>query len=65
MIRKFGDWTIVVVELEHPNFGRGFRATAYVAKNNGLKADVREFSRFDGIKSHKGMLDYTKKLLSL
>lgn len=65
MIRHYDDWTIEVVELEHPNFGRGFRATAYIAKTDGTKANIREFSRFDGIKTHKQMLEYTQKLLEV
>ena len=65
MKRKYGDWTIEVNEIIHPNYGRGFRSTAYIAKNNGLKANIREFGLYYGVKSQKEMLDYTQKMLSL
>ena len=65
MTRNYGDWTIEVVELIHPNYGRGYRATAYIAKDNGLKANVMEVSRFDGISNQTHMLEYTKRLLQI
>lgn len=65
MTRHFGAWTIDVQEIEHWSFGRGFHATAYIAKTNGTKASIREFYRYDGIKNHKQMLEYTQKLLEI
>lgn len=65
MTRHFGDWTIDVQEIDHWCFGRGFRATAYISKTDGTKKNIREFCRFDGIKNHKQMLEYTQKLLEV
>lgn len=65
MTRHYGDWTIDVVAVDHWSYGRGFRATAYIAKTDGTKADIREFYRYDGIKTHKQMLEYTQRLLEL
>ena len=63
MTQRYGDWTIDVQEIEDRDFGRGFRATAYIAKTDGTKACIREFCRYDGIKNQKQMLEYTQKLL--
>lgn len=65
MTRNFGDWTITTTVIEHWSYGRGFRATAYIAKTDGTKSNIREFSRFDGIKNHKEMIEYTQKLLEI
>lgn len=65
MTRHFEDWTIEVTEIDHWAYGRGFRSTAYIAKTDGTKSDIREFSRYGGIKNQKQMLEYTQKLLSL
>lgn len=64
MTRHYGDWTIDVVEIVHPNFGRGFRATAFIAKTDGTKANIHEIGCYDcNIKTHTQMLEYTQKLL--
>lgn len=61
---NYKDWTIEVFECEHPNFGRGFTANAYVAKTNGLKANIHTFGRFDNIiKTKKAMYEYVKNAL--
>lgn len=65
MTRNYKDWTIEIVELMHPDFGRGYRATAYIRKDNGLKTNILEVSRFDGISNQTHMLEYTKRLLEL
>lgn len=65
MTRNYKDWTIEVVELIHPHFGKGYRATAYIRKDNGLKTNILEVSRFDGISNQTHMLEYTKRLLEL
>lgn len=65
MRRNFNDWTIDVTEVAHWDYGRGFHATAYIAKTDGTKANIREFYRYDGIKTHKQMLEYTQKLLEI
>lgn len=65
MTRHIEDWTIEVTEIDHWAYGRGFRSTAYIAKTDGTKSDIREFHRYGGIKNQKQMLEYTQKLLSL
>lgn len=65
MTRHYKDWIIEVNALEHWSFGRGFHATAYIAKTDGTKANIREFCRYDGIKNQKEMLEYTQKLLEI
>lgn len=65
MTRHYKDWTIEVNALDHWSFGRGFHATAYIAKTDGTKADIREFYRYDRIKNQKEMLEYTQKLLEV
>lgn len=57
------DWTIEVMAVDHWTYGRGFHSVAYIAKTDGTKSDIREFYRYDGIKTHKAMLEYTQKLL--
>lgn len=65
MTRHYKDWTIEVTEIIHPHFGRGFRSTAFIAKTDGTKANIREFGEYDRVKSHKAMVEYTQKLLDL
>ena len=60
----YQDWIINTYEVEHYNYGRGFKAEVYIAKTNGTKANIRTFGVYDGtIKTHKQMLEYTKNLL--
>lgn len=65
MTRHFEDWTIEVTAVDHWAYGRGFHSVAYIAKTDGTKSDIREFYRYDGIKTHKAMLEYTQKLLEI
>lgn len=65
MTRNYKDWTIDITVVEHWDFGRGFRAMAYIGKTDGTKADIREFCRYSGIKNQKEMIEYVQKLLDL
>lgn len=65
MTRHYKDWTIDVQVIDHWSFGRGFRAIAYISKTDGTKSNIREFARYDGIKTHKQMLEYTQELLEV
>ena len=47
-------------------YGNGFRATIYIPKTDGTKADVRELSVFGKrFKTHKHVVDYAKKIIDL
>ena len=64
MAKIFGDWKIEVNEIIHPAYGKGFRAVAYIPKNNGIKANIREFGLYCGqCKSKTDMFNYTIKFL--
>ena len=65
MTRHYKDWTIETTVIEHWGYGRGFCATAYIAKTDGTKTNIREFARYDGIKNQKEMIEYTQKLLEI
>lgn len=65
MTRHYKDWTIEIAAIVRPYFGMGYRATAYIPKDDGTKACIREFYRYDGIKNQKGMFEYTQKLLEV
>lgn len=65
MTRHYKDWIIGITVIVHPHFGMGYRATAYVPKDDGTKACIREFARYDGLKNKTQMLEYTQKLLEI
>lgn len=66
MRRIYEDWTIDVVEIVHPNYGRGFRATAFIAKTDGTKANIHEIGCYGcNIKTYTQMFEHTKKLLEI
>lgn len=64
MRRHYGDWVIDVVEIEHPNYGRGFRADFYIPKTDGTKEMIREFGDYTGrIKTHQQMMEIVKQII--
>lgn len=63
MTRHYKDYVIEVNAIEHWSYDKGFHAVAYIPKTDGTKADIREFSRYSGIKNQKEMIEYVQKLL--
>ena len=66
MTTTYKDYKICTNLLCHPMYGNGFRATIYIPKTDGTKADVRELSVFGKrFKTHKHVVDYAKKIIDL
>ena len=63
MTRNYKDYTIKVNEIEHPNYGRGFRAEFYIAKNSGLKANVKAYETYDRNKKHGQVVEEVQKII--
>ena len=50
MTRNYKDYTIRVNEIDHPNYGMGYRAEMFIAKNDGLKANIIAFEIYRKMK---------------
>ena len=65
MKRLFNDWTVNVESVETDDYGKGFVATAYIAKLDGTKACVHTFGCYGDkrITTHTDMYNYVKHIL--
>lgn len=65
MVRRlFREWTVNIRRYDHPDYGPGFQALAYIARLDGTKTDVRTYGRYHkSVKTHEDMFDYVRKML--
>lgn len=63
MKTQYKDYTIVVSPIDSIYYGGGFSAVFYVAKDNGLKAQIQEYIIYDEAIPRKKFIEKVRRVI--